>query len=119
MQPSQPTHQPGFASVAVKAALGLAATLLIAAIAWAMATGDLATSLANLGNDPWVVVALIDLYLGFLCFIVVIFALEPSPVRAALWAVALCTLGNPVAVAFLLGFGLKRLARTVAFSQNR
>ncbi len=71
-------------------ALGLA---FAATIVWAVRMGDFWAAGSWLTTDPWGIVTLADLYLGFLLSAVVIAAFEP-PLRAALWIVPLPFLGN-------------------------
>ena len=59
-----------------------AALLLGAAIVWAMATASLGASFAKIGNDPWGVVTLIDLYSAFLVSGFVIWRFEASKALA-------------------------------------
>ena len=62
----------------MKAACIAGAALLLAAKAWAGLTGDLDATMANAGNDPWGIVALIALYLGMLGFGVAMVRFEPN-----------------------------------------
>ncbi len=52
--------------------------LLACAKIWAGFTGDLAATIADAGNDPWGIVALIALYSGMAGFLIVMFQLEPD-----------------------------------------
>jgi hypothetical protein len=85
---------------ALRACLLLAAAALLALILWAAATASFGASFAAIASDPWGLVTLADLYLGFLMIAVVI-ALVERPLPAALWIVAALVLGNVVAAAWL------------------
>ncbi len=64
-----------------------------ALIVWAIRTGDFWTAGSWLTSDPWGVVTLSDLYLGFLLSALVIAAFEP-PLKAAFWILPIPFLGN-------------------------
>jgi hypothetical protein len=83
-------------------ALYLAAGLGFAAIiVWAFNAGDFGASFSAILADPWGIVALADLYLGFLLFAFVIAGFEASAWRAAPWIVAMVLLGNTVSAVWL------------------
>ena len=70
-------------------------------IVWAFGAGDFGASFSAILADPWGIVALADLYLGFLLFAFVIAGFEPSPLRAVAWIVALVLLGNAISALWL------------------
>lgn len=78
------------------AGLGFAAVIF-----WAFAAGDFGASFASILADPWGIVALADLYLGFVLFAFVIAGFEGSVLRAAPWIVAMILLGNTVSAIWL------------------
>lgn len=69
------------------------AAVLVALIAYAMLYGDFAIAGAWLTSDPWGIVTLADLYLGFFLSAVVIAIVERSWL-AAIWIAPLPFLGN-------------------------
>lgn len=64
-----------------------------AMIGWAINTGDFATEGNWLISNPWGIISLVDLYIGFLLSAVVIAAFE-KPLHAALWIAPIPFLGN-------------------------
>lgn len=89
--------------------VALAAAGFVAAIIWAFGEKPIGESFAEISADPWGIVTLIDLYLGFALFAVVIALTERRVWPAAVWIVPLFILGNAVAAAWLI-FRLGRLA---------
>ncbi len=85
---------------------------LIAAIIWAMGADDrgLGPVLAEMLGEPWSVVTLIDLYLGFLIAAIVIFLFERNLLLALVWALPTFALGN-FWVAAWLAWRLPEIAR--------
>lgn len=82
--------------------LFLAAALTLgAAIIWAMATASFSASFAKIGNDPWGVVTLIDLYSAFLVSGLVIWRFEPSRALALVLIVLTLGLGSLVPLLWL------------------
>lgn len=85
-------------------ALVLAALLagLVGSFWWAGTRQALGEGFAAVTAQPWGIVTLLDLYLGFAFVAAWIHALERRwPVTLA-WAVALCVLGNAATLAYLL-----------------
>ncbi len=80
------------------------------AIRWASNQESLWTGLEKLATDPWGIVTLIDLYVGFAVIGAVIVVTETRRWRAPIWIVLLCCLGNIVTLAYLL-FQLRRARR--------
>lgn len=69
---------------------------LLALIVWAMATAgqSLTEAIAWLVSEPWGVVSLFDLYLGFFLIAVLIWVLEPNKAIALAFIIPLPILGN-------------------------
>jgi hypothetical protein len=69
---------------------------LLALIVWAMATAgqSLTEAIAWLISEPWGVVSLFDLYLGFFLIAVLIWVLEPNKAIALAFIAPLPLLGN-------------------------
>lgn len=76
--------------------LVLAATGFVALIVWASGAASFAQSFSAITADPWGIVTLADLYLGFLLFALVIAMTEESKWRAVLIVAAMALLGNAV-----------------------
>ncbi len=76
------------------AALG--GLVLLALIVWAMLTAgqSLSEAVAWLVSEPWGVVSLVDLYLGFFLIAVLIWVLEPNKKIALAFILPLPVLGN-------------------------
>ncbi|MHA6287974.1 hypothetical protein [Maricaulis sp. CAU 1757] len=79
---------------ALRIPIALASLALLALIAWAMATGNFSAAGAWLTSDPWGLVTLADLYLGFAFIAVIIAAVERKPLAAVFWITPLFVLGN-------------------------
>lgn len=73
--------------------LGLGLTSLIL---WAIAVGDFGAAGAFFFQDPWGIVALADLYIGFFLASLVIFLVEPRKWVALVWIIPIYPLGNVV-----------------------
>nr|WP_210260404.1 DUF1475 family protein [Hongsoonwoonella zoysiae] len=94
--------------------LATAALVLSALIAWAFATdAPFWESFGAVAANPWGLVGLADLYLGFLVSAIVIALVEGNRISAAAWIVALFFLGN-IASAIWLALRLRRLIRQAA-----
>lgn len=80
--------------VRILSALG--GVILLIAIIWAMLTAgqSLTEAIAWLTSEPWGVVSLIDLYLGFFLIAVLIWVLEPNKTIALAFILPLPVLGN-------------------------
>ena len=92
-------------------ALALVATAFAALIVWAAMTADFWASFDAITADPWGLVTLADLYLGFLLSAIVIGFFERGW-RAVLWILPLPFLGN-VWTAFWFVMRLPALARAL------
>lgn len=95
--------------VRILSALG--GLILTAAIIWAILTADqsLGEAIAWLTSEPWGVVSLIDLYLGFFLIAVLIWLLEPNKIIALAFILPLPFLGNVWAA----GWVAWRLAKAI------
>lgn len=83
----------------LRAAIGILGLALLGLLLWAgLALHDLHGSFmdqfAVVTTLPWGVVSLVDLYLGFLLFAVLVFLTERSWIVAAFWAAPVFLLGN-------------------------
>ena len=81
---------------------GILLGFLLAAICMAMDHGSVMQGLERLLADPWGLVTLLDLMIGLVVIAAWMAVMEPRPLLAALWIVALFLLGNAVTLAFLL-----------------
>jgi hypothetical protein len=70
--------------------------ILAASIFWAMGAweGSFGEAIDWLISEPWGVVSLIDLYLGFFLIAVLIWMLEPNKIIALAFIIPLPVLGN-------------------------
>ena len=75
--------------------------VLAALIVWAVQAGDFSAAGAWLTSDPWGMVTLADLYLGFAILAVLIWVLEPNKRVALLFILPLPVLGNVWAAVWL------------------
>ena len=85
-------------------ALGFA--LLAGSILWAFSAAPFWPSVAIITANPWGVVTLIDLYLGFFIFAIIIWRFEPSRPLAIGMIALMPILGNVVPLAWLVWRGL-------------
>lgn len=74
----------------------------VALVFWAFGQADFFMSFAAISSDPWGIVSLADLYLGFFVFAVIIALYEGYRFSTAVWLVLLFCLGNGVAAAWLV-----------------
>lgn len=72
-----------------------------AAIIYALVEGSFWEEGAVILSIPWGVVALVDLYIGFLLFSFFVFATERRVGRACLWVLFLMVFGNMIAAFYL------------------
>ncbi len=75
---------------------------MAAAIVFGFVNGDFGSDASEIWRLPWGKVTLIDLYAGLVIFGSWVAVREASPVTISLWWVALLTLGNLAAGAYLL-----------------
>jgi hypothetical protein len=101
----------------LRSLVGVCALLLSVAILWALGTqgglhGSFLDQLDVLTTLPWGVVSLVDLYVGFVFFTIIIFLAERSWLAAVMWSLPIYVLGN-VWVAVWLVVRLPSLARRI------
>ncbi len=77
------------------------ALILTAAIVWAMGQASILDSFGRIVADPWGIVSLIDLYVGFFVAAVLIWRFEPSRAVAIAAIVLMPFLGNVVSLLWL------------------
>lgn len=97
----------------IRLALVIAATLLVAAIVWAFGAGHFLNEFGSVAAMPWGKVSLIDLYLGFAVFAVVIALHEPLKLSIPL-VIAMFLLGNIIAALWLAGRLPKLISQRVS-----
>ena len=87
---------------------------LTGVIIWAMGADDrgLGPVLAEMLREPWSIVSLVDLYLGFFAMAIVIFLFERNTLAALFWAAPIFFLGN-LWTAVWLAFRLPAIARAL------
>lgn len=95
--------------------VGVLGVALLAAVLWAAFAGaDLHGTFLQQGGVlttlPWGVATLVDLYVGFAFFAVIVFLAERSWVAALVWALPIFALGNIWAAVWLV-MKLPSLAR--------
>jgi hypothetical protein len=81
------------------AGLGLGFAALIV---WASLNADFGQSFDAIASDPWGVVSLADLYLGFFIFAAFVFLVDGVRPASFAWVIALMVLGNALAVVWLV-----------------
>ena len=96
----------------LKVVLIFLGVVFISLIFWAMGMKPLSESADLLLKDPWGIVTLADLYLGFFIFILFIFKSASNKAYALLWSISLLVLGNIISVIYLIcflsGLGVKK-----------
>jgi len=81
------------------AALGVGLAVLIV---WASLNANFGQSFGAIISDPWGVVSLADLYVGFFIFAAFVFLVDGVRPASFAWVIALMFLGNVLAVAWLV-----------------
>lgn len=94
-----------------RAVLALLTLGLVALIVWAGFNANFLTSFAYVLNDPWGVVAIADLYIGFILVAGIILAFDGIKPSSFFWIIALFCGGN-VVTAVWLGLRLPKLIAT-------
>ncbi|MGE0829026.1 MAG: hypothetical protein AB7O04_06710 [Hyphomonadaceae bacterium] len=84
---------------ALRVVIGMAGLALLGLVVWAVFAyaelhGDFLQQFGVVASLPWGLVGLVDLYVGFLIFAVLVFITERSWWLAALWALPVFVLGN-------------------------
>lgn len=75
---------------------------LAALIVWASLNANFGQSFGAIINDPWGVVSLADLYLGFFIFAAFVFLVDGVRPASFAWVIVLMFLGNVLAVVWLV-----------------
>lgn len=75
---------------------------LAALIVWASFNANFGQSFSAIVADPWGVVSLADLYLGFFIFAAFVFLVDGARPTSFVWVIALMFLGNVLAVVWLV-----------------
>lgn len=102
----------------MKALIAIAGLVLTGLIVWAVIVGDFSAAGDFLLGKPWGIVAMADLYLGFLLIALVIYLVEPDTRIALAWIVPIFVLGNIVTVLWFVLRGFNQL-RAVFRKQTR
>jgi hypothetical protein len=74
----------------------LAAIALTCGSLWAVSFLPIWESIIQLSSDPWFLITILDLYLGFGFVAFFIFHKERSILKSLFWTIGLCLLGNIV-----------------------
>jgi hypothetical protein len=83
--------------------VGLLALAVVGTTILALQSGQgFLDSVNVLMQNPWAVGVMVDFYLGIAVLGFFIVWLEASPVRGALWILAICLIGNVVAAVYLV-----------------
>lgn len=106
----------------LRAAIGILGLALLGLILWAAfaATdlhGGFMDQFAVVTTLPWGKVSLVDLYVGFIFFAIIVFLTEGSWFAAVLWAAPIFVLGNVWSAVWLF-VRLPRLARLLSGRQS-
>lgn len=91
----------------LRAAIGILGLAMLGLVIWAAVSmtdlhGALLDQLAVITTLPWGIAGLVDLYIGFVFFSVIVFLTERSWVVAALWSVPIFLIGNVWAAVWLV-----------------
>jgi len=91
----------------LRAAVGIIGLALLGLVLWAAFSmqdlhGSFLFQFDAIRTLPWGIVTLVDLYIGFLFFAIIVFLTERSWMVAALWAVPIFILGNIWAAVWLV-----------------
>jgi len=87
--------------IAVRFLVGFLGLVLTGSILWAIGASNFGAALGAIVAEPWGIVTLIDLYLGFIVASVVIGSVERSW-RAVYWIVPVYFFGNIVTALWLV-----------------
>jgi len=71
-------------------------------IYWALSVKPLSESADFFFTDPWGIVSLIDLYIGFFLFILFMFKTLPKKAHIIFWAPSLLVLGNIISLGYVV-----------------
>jgi len=86
----------------MKLFLSILAAAFSACIYWAINQKPLSESGALLISDPWGIVTLVDLYIGFIIFALFMFFTTTKKSSLIIWIPALMVLGNLVALIYII-----------------
>jgi hypothetical protein len=84
-----------------------------ALLIWAIDKKPISESSTFFFEDPWGIVALADLYIGFMIFSMMVFLVEKSKLTALAWTLPLFVLGNCVSLAYVI-FNFKKIFRKLS-----
>lgn len=87
---------------AIRISLAVGGTALLALIIWASLSADIGQSFGAMIDDPWGVVALFDLYLGFVFLAPIIWFFERRKLIALAFLLSLPFLGNVWAAVWIV-----------------
>jgi len=80
--------------LAYRGMIAILAAAFCGLIVWAWITTPISESFSRIVSDPWGLVTLVDLYLGFVLISVLILMFEGSVKRSIIWIVPIYFLGN-------------------------
>lgn len=95
-------ENPSSSSSIWRALFGALGVGFAALIVWASMNANFGESFTAIAADPWGIVSLADLYLGFLIFAVFVFLVDGARPASFAWVIALMFLGNVLAVIWLV-----------------
>lgn len=72
-----------------------------ALVVWAIQVSSFSAAADAIFGEPWGIVTLVDLYIGFFIFAFFISLLERTFARSIIWILPLLVLGNGVALLYL------------------
>ena len=78
----------------IRSLSGIAGVVLTGYIIWAFGAAPFWESGAAIVANPWGMVTLVDLYVGFLLMAFIIFMVEKEMLQKAIWIIPLFFLGN-------------------------
>jgi hypothetical protein len=80
----------------IRMTIAILGLVLLVSIIWAFTQKPIGESFSQIMADPWGIVAMIDLYLGFILMAAIIYMAEQNKGIAAIWIVPIFFLGNIV-----------------------
>lgn len=87
---------------------------LLALIIWAGLSANFLSSFAQVMANPWGLVAIADLYFGFVIFSVILLVVDGAKLSSFIWIVALFCVGNVLSAVWLV----LRLPKLLAAFRN-
>ncbi len=88
--------------IALRLVLAACGLVLLASIVWASQSANIVASFSEMIADPWGVVALIDLYVGFVFLAIIIWLFERNKLIALIFIAPLPLLGNVWAAVWIV-----------------